>query len=197
MITQRPLSCLYFSTCTAVHVPLSSGFDATVSTRARTPAAFTFCLSSCCLRCWCAAATRGLARYISLTSSADVDLRVYGWSGPSMTVEPARAAVHQESGHHAAPTCMGSDAEKARRRGWACVRQPSLSGRRSKLLLLLLLFCCCGAAGHGNFGTLLEPLGEGSGQINAVRVFSSRTTSTHPPECYEVAASKSTEFLVK
>ena len=49
------------------------------------------------------------------------------------------------------------------------MRQPSLRGRRGKLLLLLLLFCCCGAAGHGNFGTLLEPLGEDSGQINAVR----------------------------
>ena len=79
--------------------------------------------------------------------------------------------ITEANTHKAWAYYYGSVLRRPRRRGWACVRQPSLSGRRSKLLLLLLLFCCCGAAGHGNFGTLLEPLGEGSGQINAVRGF--------------------------
>ena len=102
-----------------------------------------------------AAADAAMLAELEATTSRDAEVRTC----------TARSARSNPAGR-----CMPTR-RRPRRRRWACVRQPSLSGRGSKLLLLLLLLCCCGAAGHGNFGTLLEALGGDSSQINAVRVF--------------------------
>ena len=105
------------------------------------------------------AADAAMLAELEATTSRDAEVRTC----------TARSARSNPAGR-----CMPTR-RRPRRRRWACVRQPSLSGRGSKLLLLMLLLCCCGAAGHGNFGTLLEALGGDSSQINAVRVFLYRT----------------------